>query len=218
MTPMFDEETFSLAPINFFQISADCRSLPTEFPALTSKNYHKYQLPNTSALCAEDHFAEIAMGWNKEGLEIFAYVNVTYQESYYPEVTRGDSIELFIDTRDVKTSGFNTKFCHHFFFLPEAVEGHHAGEITRFRTEDRHEHCDPSELVVRSEIKSKHYILNIFIPNQCLQGYDPAQFNRLGFSYRINRSSGPSQHFSVVSEEFQIEQQPSLWSSLKIIS
>ncbi len=216
---MFDEDSFSFAPINFFQLSADCRSLNEgPFPTLTNRNYQKFLLPNTSALCAEDHFADIAMGWSREGIEVFAYVKTAYQQAYYPEVSRGDSVELFIDTRDVKTSGFNTRFCHHFFFLPEAVEGHIAGEITRFRTEDTHELCDPNELSVRSLIKSSYYILNIFIPNQCLNGYDPAQFDRLGFSYRINRASGPSQHFSVVTEEFQIEQQPSLWSSLKLVT
>lgn len=214
---MLEEDSFSLAPINFFQISATCCCLPdTAFPSLTAKNYEKFLLPNTSALCAEDHFAELAIGWNKEGLEAYAYVKCSFQESYYPDVSRGDSVELFIDTRDVKTSGFNTRFCHHFFFLPEAVEGHQAGELTRFRTEDAHDPCDPKDLSIKSQIKNNYYILNIFIPNQCLHGYDPAQFNRLGFSYRINRSSGPSQHFSVVSDEFQIEQQPSLWSSLKL--
>jgi len=32
---------------------------------------------------------------------------------------KGDSIELFIDTRDSKKAGFITKFCHHFIFFPD---------------------------------------------------------------------------------------------------
>src|SRR6185437_5337543 len=120
--PMLDEDSMSLAPINFFQISADCRGLNgSPFPSLTSRNYEKYLLPNTSVLCAEDHFADIALGWHSDGIEVFAYIKTTFQQAYYPDVSRGDSVELFIDTRDVKTSGFNTRFCHHFFFLPEAV-------------------------------------------------------------------------------------------------
>lgn len=213
-----DEESFSIAPINFFQLSALCKRLEgNTFPRLTTRNYQKYLLPDTSSLCAEEHFADIAMGWTGEGIEIMALVKEPFRQAFYPEVMRGDSIEVFLDTRDVKTSGFNTRFCHHFFFLPEAIEGRIAGEITRFRTEDAHELCDPNDLTVKTQLKNNSYFINIFIPNQSLHGYDPNQFDRLGFSYRINRAHGSSQHFSAISEEFQIEQQPSLWSSLKLV-
>jgi hypothetical protein len=144
-------------------------------------------------------------------------VSQAFQRVTYPDIARGDSVELFFDTRDVKTSGFNTRFCHHFFFLPEAVDGHQAGEITRFRTEDIHELCDPKELKVKSQLKSNSYQMQIFIPAHCLHGYDSEQFDRLGFTYRINRPDGPSQHFSVVTDDYQVEQQPSLWSSVRLV-
>lgn len=65
--------------------------------------------------------------------------------------------------------------------------------------------------------KTSSYTLNIFIPNHCLYGYDPAQFGRLGFTYRVNQSEGFAQHFSVVSEDYQIDQQPSLWGTLRLV-
>ena len=122
-----------------------------------------------------------------------------------------------IDTRDLKSAGFNTRFCHHFYFLAQAVEGQQAGEITHFRTEDRHPLCDSQALECQIKSSSKDYILQIFIPSQCLYGYDPKQFDRLGFTYRINRVGGHPQHFTVVSEEYQIDQQPSLWGSLRLV-
>jgi hypothetical protein len=131
---------------------------------------------------------------------------------------QGDSLELFFDTRDMKTTGFNTRFCHHFYFLAAEVEGHIAGEMTKFRTEDTHELCDPAELKVIPLLKKTGYTLQIFIPAHCLFGYDPDQFDRLGFAYRVNRAQGPAQHFCVVSEDYQIEQHASLWSSLKLIT
>lgn len=214
----FSEEFVPLTPINFFQISADCMYLPTakekKFPSLTKALAQKYLLPNTAELCSEISFADISLGWNEEGLEAYIHVHQPFKRAFYPDVERGDSIELFIDTRDVKTSGYNTRFCHHFFFLAEGVEGHFAGEITKFRTEDVHLLCDSNELKVKSLVQSNSYALNIFIPSHCLYGYDPDQFSRLGFSYRINQSDGFSQHFTVVTEDFPIEQQPSLWGSL----
>lgn len=217
---MFEETPITLSPVNFFQISADCHYLPPTkktFPTLSTQNYQKYLLPNTSALCSQDYFADISLGWNQEGIEAFVNIKREYQQSYYPEVTAGDSLELFFDTRDVKTSGNNTRFCHHFFFLPESVEGHFAGEITRFRTEDTHELCDPNDLKVQALLKDNSYQLHVFIPKQCLVGYDPDQFDRLGFTYRINRAVGDPQHFSVTSDDYQLEQQPSLWSTLRLV-
>jgi len=211
----FSEDFVPLTPVNFFQLNADCHYIDS------AKNQkiqtEKYLLPNTSSLCAEESFAEIFMGWNEEGLEICVKIGVPFQSVRYPAIELGDSIELFIDTRDVKTTGFNTRFCHHFFFLPEGVDGHFAGEITHFRTEDTHPLCDANELKIKSLIKRTSYTTNIFIPIHCLYGYDPTQFNRLGFSYRINRAGGFPQHFSVVGEDFPLEQQPSLWASLKLI-
>lgn len=217
----FSEEFIPLTPINFFQISADCLYLPPfkgkDFPTMASALVQKMKLPDTSSLCGEESFAQMSLGWNEEGLEAFVRVNNPLKRVFHPDIERGDSIELFIDTRDVKTSGFNTRFCHHFFFLPEAVEGHIAGEITRFRTEDAHPLCDAQDLKVKSSIQRSGYTLNIFIPSHCLHGYDPNQFNRIGFAYRINRADGFPQHFTVVSEDFPIEQQPSLWGSLKLV-
>jgi len=211
-----DNEWFPLTPVNFFQISADCPYLAPgkgkPFPNITSQEALQMLLPDTSQICAEESFAQVSLGWNEEGLEAF----IRIKRAAYPDVSQGDSVELFIDTRDVKTSGFNTRFCHHFFFLTEAIEGHSAGEITKFRTEDVHALCDPNELKVKSLTQSTSRILNIFIPSHCLYGYDPEQFDRLGFSYRINRAGGFPQHFSVSSEDFSIEQQPSLWGSLKL--
>lgn len=215
------DDLVSLSPVNFFQFSLDCCFIKEgdSFPFfdLTKKELEKYLLPDTSSLCGEDSFSKFYMGWNKGGIYAKVIIDQPFKESNYPKVTDGDSVELFFDTRDVKTSGYNTRFCHHFYFLPEAVEGHQAGEITHFRTEERHELCDPQELKVKYQSLGKTYSIEIFIPSQCLNGYDPEQFNRMGFTYRVNRFHGKSQHFSVVSEDYQLEQQPSLWSSLRLI-
>lgn len=211
------EDFVPLSPVNFFQIQAECYRVDKGFPGLQGALLRKHMLPDMSALCADYPFAQVALGWNVEGIEAHVQVNQPCQRSSFPDVTRGDSVELFFDTRDVKTASFNTRFCHHFYFLPEAIEGHLAGEITRFRTEDVHELCDPNELRVKATFKNSSYTMQIFIPSQCLYGYDPDQFDRLGFTYRINRPNSSAQHFSVVSDEYQVDQQPSLWSSLRLV-
>lgn len=213
----FDEDFVPISPVNFFQLNVDAHQLSGSFPSLNKKNYRKYLLPDTSSLCGETPFAEIALGWDNDGIEIYAQIDTPFQRAFYPDIQRGDSVELFFDTRDVKTSGFNTRFCHHFFFLAEGVDGQFMGELTRFRTEDAHPLCNPNDLKIKVLNQRTNYSLSIFIPRHCLHGYDPEQFNRMGFTYRINRAEGFPQHFSVATDDYQIEQQPSLWGSVKLV-
>lgn len=217
---MFEDNPIQLTPVGFFALGFDCRSLPVikgsdPYP---TPSFPKYALPETGFLCHEKAFAEISMGWNEDGLAFQVKAKAAPVQSSFPSIENGDSVELMIDTRDLKTSGFNTRFCHHFFFLPQSIEGHTAGEITHFRTEDTHPLCEASDLYVETKVNGNGYVMKIFIPAKCLHGYDPKQFDRLGFTYRINRFSGLSQHFSVVTAEYSIDQQPSLWSSIRLIS
>lgn len=206
---MIEEANICLTPINFFQLRIDCPYLKEGMP---------HPLPNTSALCNEISFSQVSMGWNEEGLHFNLISKRPFQRSVYPSVHKGDSFEVFIDTRDMKTASFNTRFCHHFFCFPAPTEEEiQAGEITRFRTEDSHELCKSTDLVVRSELFPKGYALDFFIPKHCLHGYEPEQFNRLGMTYRVNSFGGATNHFSLSGNDYQIDQQPSLWSSVRLI-
>lgn len=211
---MFEPQPLSINPINFFALSCDCHHLDKKerIPSFST-----HSLPITESLTGEECFAKVAMGWHEEGIALQIEVNEAPNDSYYPLVEEGDSVELFFDTRDVKTSGFNTRFCHHFFFLPKTIEGISKGEKTHFRTDDSHPLCDPQELECQVVLKKKGYQMKIFIPSHCLVGYDPKQFDRIGFTYRINRQGEEPQHFSVISKEYQLDQQPSLWASLKFL-
>lgn len=211
---MFEENPFELTPANFFAISCDCHYLSKKkfIPSFST-----HSLPNTSSLCHEYSFAQMAMGWHEEGIGIQIDIDQPYTHSNFPDVEKGDSVELMIDTRDLKSAGFNTRFCHHFYFLPKTIDDNQYGEITRFRTEDSHTLCDPGLLRCDVSFSRNGYKMKIFIPSQCLYGYDPKQFDRLGFTYRINRRNGKPQHFSVVTHEFQVDQQPSLWASIKLV-
>ena len=206
-------EPLTLCPINYFLLEADCHHLSSR-KNVTEK---KYKLPATSELNCEDPFADIHMGWNDEGLAFHIKIKQELQESVYPNPEEGDSVELYIDTRDIKTARFNHRFCHHFVFLAESVDGVQAAEVTRFRTEDTHPLCDPHDLEVDVKEKKSSYEMSIWVPAKSLHGYDASQCDRLGFSYKINRFGDEPQHFAVHSGEYHVDQNPSLWSRLKLI-
>lgn len=198
-----------LSPADFFNLSCDL---------YYSKDglRNKHALNDTSKLLAEDPFASCSMAWNEEGIIFEIKVDQPFENCFFPDYREGDSLELFIDTRDLKTAGFLTRFCHHFVFLPKPVEEIRAQEMTHFRTEDSHPLCDPERLKIEAEFHPKKYEMNIFIPSDCLCGYDPLSFDRLGFTYRMNRVGNAPQHFSVSSQYYAIEKHPALWASLKL--
>src|SRR5690606_16148414 len=100
---MFNEEFFPISPINFFQVGWDCPYAESGALFLVNeKNLQSYKLPDLSQFCSDEGFGDVFMSWNEEGVNFVFQVGKKVEEVIYPDITRGDSIEIFIDTRDVK--------------------------------------------------------------------------------------------------------------------
>ncbi len=206
------EELPSLCPVQFFGLSADCPFLAKG----ALKPEKRFLLPSTAEMLDEESFAEVYAAWNFDKLLFYVQVNVPFQRIGEADLRKGDSVEFFLDTRDLKSKGVVSRFCHHFVFYPTQVQGLYGREMTRFRNEDTHRLCHPEDLTITPEISHNGYALDIEIPASCLTGFDPMNFPRLGFTYRINRADAPPQHFAVSSEEYTIEQHPATWGTLKL--
>lgn len=207
------EELPPLSSMNFFALQSR-----VFFSQKTGKLDKRFLLPSTSQYLDEEEFAKVYFAWNKEGLIFNVESTTSFQKISYPDFKRGDSVELFIDTRDAKESSWVTKFCHHFVFFPEqSPRGFLGEEVSRFRSDDFHTLCNEELLIVKSTLSVKSYFLEIKIPEECLFGFDRETFNRLGFTYRINRTNGNPQHFALSSLEMNIERFPNLWSSLELV-
>ncbi len=205
---MVFEDLSPLIPLDCFAFSL---SLPRVERAVDAA-----ALSQLTSLSGEESFAQVGAGYSSKGLYFHVEVKEPFQKAQFPRYEEGDAFELFIDTRDLKNSGFLTKFCHHFVFFPQEVDGIWGQEITHFRTEDRHELCAPGALVVEAELKKKSYALQIFIPSQCLHGYDQAIFKRVGLTYIVHRFGGEPQHFVLSSKYMAVAQHPSLWASVQL--
>lgn len=206
------EDLPSFSPVQFFGVSADCFYVE-ESPLKPEKSF---LLPSTEELLSEEPFADLYAGWNEEKLLFYLVAHTPFQNAQEGDFRKGDSLELFFDTRDLKTKGFISKFCHHFVFFPVEVQNFYGREVTRFRGDDLHRLCHPEDLQVTSQLFEDSYHLSIEIPAACLHGYDPSVFSRLGFTYRINRAGGAPQYFAVSSDEYTIESHPSTWGTLKL--
>ncbi len=207
----FDQlEPFQVASL--FQITFDLKKkegLPKK------KCYQEpFLLPCTKELVSEESFAEVAMCYSEKGIYINVLVDKPFEDTSYPQVTYGDTFEVFFDTRDIKSARIIHKFCHHFVFFPKPQAEVSAIEITQFRGDDAHPLCDTNLLQVESTFNKSSYEMSLFIDREALYGFDPSKFKRLGFTYRVNRKKGDSQHFNVSSRSYPFEKHPNLWSTL----
>lgn len=208
----FFEESPSLSPAQFFAVSADCM-----FCTGKLKPSKEFLLPDTSDLLGEKPFADVYAGWNMGKLLFHFEIESPFEKIGDGDFRKGDSVEIFIDTRDMKTKATVSKFCHHFVFFPALYQNFYGREVTRFRGDDTHNLCHPEDLIVEPKIGKKSYSLSIEIPKDCLCGFDTLSFSRLGFTYRINRFGQEPQHFAVTSDEYVIEQSPATWGTLKLL-
>ena len=202
-----------MCPLHFFSLSLDL-AYGKKIPSKIGEG--KFTLPDTTELLGEDEFAEFKMAWNEDGLIVDVQINKPFEDVSYPDFRKGDSLELCIDTRDLKTAGFFHKFCHHFLILPQAVGEIQVQEISKFRTEDSHPLCDPSELSVETKFMAKEFRMQIKISKEALYGFEPQTCKKIGFTYRLNRPGKDPQHFALSSLMYSIEQHPALWASLNL--
>jgi hypothetical protein len=205
------EEVPALSPLSFFSFKIPC------FYSKSSLLGKKHLLPSFSDWLEEEEFAKVFFAWNEEELILNAEVQTSYETSAFPDYRKGDCIELFIDTRDLKQKTTVGRFCHHFVFFPEKVLNAFGREVTRFRADDMHPLCNPDDFMVEAEILPSHYRIHVQIPKNCLTEYDPKGLPRIGFAYQIHRCGQPSQHFNISSFEMEIEDNPHLWATLKLI-
>ncbi len=212
---MFENAT-PLHPVHLFEPRVECHYLPKKEKILSEK----YLLPDFAFLHEGRPFASVYFGWNEEGITVQVRLKGEFNRAVYPDYLFGDAIELFIDTRDLKTSSGVTRFCHHFFFLPEAVEVEdekvYAKEITHFRGEDRHDLASQILLHMDRQVKFRETIVTLRIAREALHGYDPAEYRKIGFTYRISRSGKSTQLFAVDDRDFAIEDHPNFWASLDL--
>lgn len=203
----------SLNVLNFFNVKIDCHKLISREKLLNKK----YLVKSFSYLFDEEDLVKVYMAWDEKGLYFIFDVSQPFTKASL-EFKKTDSVEIFIDTRSLKTKGYITKFCHHFVFFAQEADGRKGYEVSRFRADDMHKLCDPQDLIVEAVDKPKAYLLSIEIPAACLIGYNPLEINYFSFTYRVNRFEKSPLHFAVSSIEHNIEKSPHLWAKFNLIA
>jgi hypothetical protein len=181
----------------------------------------RYRLPSLAELENRASPAEFCAAWSEAGLAFLVRVTGKRQPAWC-RATRpddSDSVQVWIDTRDVHNVHRAGRFCHRFVFLPFGA-GRHLDEplaqplpINRARELPRP--IEPAQLLVHSTKRADGYTLAAFVPAEVLTGFDPQEHPRLGFTYAVLDRELGEQTFGVGSP-MPYQEDPSLWATLEL--
>ncbi len=184
-------------------------------------------LPDLGMLDAAPPFATLRPGWNDAGigfrLEVSGKRMPVFADGSDP--TESDGVQLWIDTRNTQSIHRASRFCHHFVFwpIPEnwtknakgagAAAGAQQLVIALAKEDAPMNRAGLLRAVSRGTRGG--YELDIWIPSECLQGYEQESNPLLGFYYCVRDAELGEQVLSV-GREFPFDHDPSLWSTLEL--
>ena len=129
-------------------------------------------------------------------------------------------VKCWVDTRDTRNVSRATKFCHQFMARLEAAGSRRQlnVDVTQrpiARALADAPICRPEIIEARTSWARSAWVLELFLPAQALNGFDPDTNRRLGFAYQIADHVHDDQ-FLGVGREFPVGENPSLWATLEL--
>lgn len=221
MTDVTPLDATLLPPRQLFRFSVDvlhCDGLDGKKAAALDP---AYRLPVFSALDGETPWADVRMAWSEQGLAWRLVVDGKTQAPWCREsrLDESDGLQVWVDTRATLNVHRASRFCTRLAFLPCGAGRQDAepvaDQLLINRARENARPVRPGELQVASQVTKKGYELSAFAPAETLQGFDPAQQPRLGFTYAVLDRQRGLQTFST-GAAFPYEEDPSCWAELHL--
>lgn len=225
--------TTPLLPQAFwFRLAAPCRrvaDLPRSGKGGLLELDASCALPTTAPLDGKAAWADVRVAWNPQGLAIQVEskkgaVAATSAPAGEADEAVQPGLQVWIDTRDTRTVSRATRFCHRFSArLLRGVHGKGGRSALGVEVVQRPiaravadaPLCRPEILQARAERLKQGWRLELFLPAEALQGFDPETNRRLGFAYQVTDHDREDQ-FLGVGREFPVGENPSLWTTLEL--
>ena len=177
------------------------------------------RIPVPSELDDRKAFADVRLGWNRAGLGL----SLTTRGRKKPVVDdppEANRLEVLIDTRDTRNVHRATRFCRRFVFTWSdggddpvanvAIEPiSHAREVA--------DGGDVSLALTRLKPQADGYLLEVWLPEEVLPGYDIEASRKIGFYYTLSDAELGEQTLHVSGPEFPVGHDPSLWCTLELV-
>ncbi|MCS7303903.1 MAG: hypothetical protein NZ602_02185 [Thermoguttaceae bacterium] len=212
-----------LIPERFlFRFLLPCRRRRPLWTRQGSQLDESYRIFPLALLEGQRIWADFRMAWDEQGLAFCLLVQGKKQPVWCragrPEDS--DSLQVWIDTRDVHSVHRAGRFCYRFLFMP-AGGGPRLSEPTALwlpieRAREQPRPVASDSLHVLARLKPDGYVLEAFVSAEALSGFDPLEQPRIGFNYAVwdrefgllTLSPGPPMPYA---------EDPSLWVSLELM-
>lgn len=204
-----------------FRYRVACHQIKGKVSAKTSLD-ETYSLPDLGDLDGQKAFADVRVGWCKEGLLIQAEVTGKKKSLWCRDtaILESDGIQVWVDTRDTHNVHRASKFCHWFVFMPTGNDDKRNPAMASALKINRSREDSPSmnryDVDVASKVVKMGYTIRCFIPGKALHGWDVEQHQHLGFNYAVVDSELGWQTMAI-GPELPISEDPSLWQSLHLV-
>jgi hypothetical protein len=179
-------------------------------------------LPDLKELEGGKSWARIRTGWNLGGLGFTVLAEGVAAEQKSGDRPEGFALtEFWVDTRDVRNVARATRFCHRFTAVLKLDNTGQGLDVQVTQQKIPRANADapirsPELITARAELLAKSWILELFLPADVLNGFDPELNRRFGFAYRIADYVRDDQYFTV-GQYFPVGENPSLWSTLDLV-
>lgn len=180
------------------------------------------RLPRVSLSERDPVFGDVRISWNHQGMGISVEVEGKSMplSGSRDAPAQSDGLQLWIDTRNTQTIHRASRYCHHFCLLPgegKKTLAPSAIELPIARAREERPLADGKELLIEAKRHSHGYTLEAWLPAKALVGYEPDSNPQLGFYYLLQDAELGTQVLTV-GPEFPFDQDPSLWSTLELVS
>ena len=165
-------------------------------------------------------YATVWAGWSTSGLGLAFRVPRTRAPRVLPKrPTEGDCIEIYIDTRDVRTAHRASRYCHKFVVAPAGGPGR--GRLPLFEHQEipralgMPPQVEADAVKIGARVTERQYTLEMFLPAAALNGYDVEENRRLGLAYLIRDIENGVQSWPH-GEVLPVGMDPSLWATVEL--
>ncbi len=178
-------------------------------------------LPEGARLEGRTPWAEVRVGWNPRGLGVVVRAEGLGDLKQAADRPEGFAdVQLWVDTRDTRDVSRATRFCHRF---AAAIRLQQSGRSLVAEVAQKpiaRAIADPpmaksGQIESRADLTRTGWTLEVFLPAQVLNGFDPETNRRLGFAYQVSDHVREPQ-FLGVGRDFPIGENPSLWSTIEL--
>ncbi len=211
-----------LSPRFLYRFTLPCRRKDPIWSASGAQLGEECRLPNLVELDGRLAYADVRVAWHAKGIALAVRVAGKRQSPWCRDARpeESDGLRVWIDTRDTHTVHRAGRFCHQFMFMPagsgRSLDEPFAEQLFIHRAKEHAKAARFGTLQVRREKRVDGYIMECFIPESALTGYDPTEHPRLGFTYAVVDRELGEQSLSC-DAAFPYREDPSLWATLELI-